>query len=88
MRIAYTSDLHGEIGTLPDAWLYLRSMHSEEIPIIVLDAGDVSVGTPYFEHAGLGGMARVMRWLNYSVVALGNHDVEYHEDLRNFSDAQ
>ena len=84
LTVAFTSDLHGEIAPLKEAYRLLRRV---EEPVLLVDAGDPFVGTAYFRSAGPEGMARVMRAMGYKAITVGNHELEYHKQLANFSAA-
>ncbi len=92
VRIAliYTSDIHGHIlpekhhddrtgetfetGGAGSLEMYLSEI---EVPYLLLDAGDIFMGTP--EGAlGQGEMiVKIMNKLNYRAVACGNHELDY-----------
>ena len=53
LTVAFTSDLHGEIGALKEAFAHVRRLSP---PTLLVDAGDAFVGTSYFGRAGPAGM--------------------------------
>ena len=69
LSVAFTTDLHGEIGALKHAFWLARSLPA---PALVVDSGDACVGTAYFRRAGPAGMGRAMRGLGYAALGVGN----------------
>ena len=84
LSVAFTTDLHGEIGALKHAFWLARSLPA---PALVVDSGDACVGTAYFRRAGPAGMGRAMRGLGYAALGVGNHDLEFAAELGNLSAA-
>lgn len=87
--ILHTNDTHSQIETTdpaasrnPDMGGYARrlgmisAIRAQEPTVLLLDAGDFSQGTPYFNF--FGGRLEVQGYnrMNYDAVALGNHEFD------------
>jgi len=55
--------------------------------VILIDNGDVSIGTRFFQVHGVMGAAKVLRWMQMDAMILGNHDVESISNFSSFSTA-
>ncbi len=86
LKIIFTGDVHGYIDNsinLARMIDHARVSSSSE-RIILLDAGDVFVGSKLFSMFGPHAIAEEMRLLKYDAMALGNHDFEFKNSLRTF----
>ncbi len=97
--IAHTNDMHSHIDPFPEddpkypglggmaerATLIdkLRSQHGN---ILLLDAGDIFQGTPYFNHFGGHLELELMSKMGYDAATMGNHDFD--NGMNGFVDAQ
>lgn len=89
LTILYTNDTHSRIdpfpadhpkypgmgGYAPRATL-IGKVKSEEEHVLLLDAGDIFQGTPYFNLYGGEPEFRLMSAMQYDAVTLGNHDFD------------
>lgn len=89
LTILYTNDTHSRIdpfpadhpkypgmgGYAPRATL-IGKVKSEEKHVMLLDAGDIFQGTPYFNLYGGEPEFRLMSAMQYDAVTLGNHDFD------------
>lgn len=89
LTILYTNDSHSRIdpfpadhpkyagmgGFAPRATL-IGKIKQEEENVLLLDAGDIFQGTPYFNFYGGEPEFRLMSAMQYDVVTLGNHDFD------------
>lgn len=89
LTILYTNDTHSRIdpfpadhpkfpgmgGYAPRATL-IGKIKQEEAHVLLLDAGDIFQGTPYFNFYGGEPEFRLMSAMQYDAVTLGNHDFD------------
>jgi len=89
LTILYTNDSHSRIdpfpadhpkyagmgGFAPRATL-IGKIKQEEENVLLLDAGDIFQGTPFFNFYGGEPEFRLMSAMQYDVVTLGNHDFD------------
>ncbi|MCD6412993.1 MAG: bifunctional metallophosphatase/5'-nucleotidase [Elusimicrobia bacterium] len=90
IAVIYTSDIHGHIlpekhydhstgktfetGGFGSLQTFLEEV---KVPYILLDAGDIFVGTPEGALSGGRAVIAVMNKLGYSAAACGNHELDY-----------
>ncbi len=90
IAVIYTSDMHGHIlpekhydhstgetfetGGFGSLQTFLKSV---EVPYILLDAGDIFVGTPEGALSDGKVVIDIMNELGYSAAACGNHELDY-----------
>ncbi|CAN5521155.1 metallophosphatase [soil metagenome] len=87
--ILHTNDVHSHIDPFPDndpkyAGLggverraaLINKIRSEEKNVLVLDAGDIFQGTPYFNMYGGEIEMKLMTKMGYDASAIGNHDFD------------
>jgi 5'-nucleotidase len=89
LTILHTNDVHSRIepfpmdgsrnqglgGTARRAAL-LKKIRAEEDNVILLDAGDIFQGTPYFNLFGGELEMKLMSDMNYDAATMGNHDFD------------
>ncbi|RKD12506.1 metallophosphatase [Pelobium manganitolerans] len=89
LTILHTNDVHSRIdpfpqdggpnagrgGVAPRATL-INKIRSEEENVLLLDAGDIFQGTPYFNLWGGELEMRMMSMLGYDAAIMGNHDFD------------
>lgn len=89
LTVLYTNDSHSRIDPFPaDHPKYpnqggfaqratlIQQVKNTEEHVIILDAGDIFQGTPYFNFYGGEPEFRLMSAMQYDVVTLGNHDFD------------
>ena len=89
VTILHTNDVHSRLDPFPEgsgryAGLggaaqrasLIRDIRNETEHILLLDAGDMLQGTPYFNLYKGETEFKVMNALNYDVVTIGNHDFD------------
>ena len=89
LTILYTNDMHSRIEPFPDndpKWpnqggfarraALIKKICSEEKNILLLDAGDIFQGTPYFNFYAGELEYKLMSAMGYDAVTLGNHDFD------------
>jgi len=89
LTVLYTNDQHSRIEPFPDndpkyAGLggfakrasLIKQIRSEEKNILLLDAGDIFQGTPYFNYYHGELEYKLMTQMGYDAVTLGNHDFD------------
>lgn len=89
LTILYTNDMHSRIEPFPDnepkypnqggfarRAALLKKIRSEEKNILLLDAGDIFQGTPYFNFYAGELEYKLMSAMGYDAVTLGNHDFD------------
>jgi 5'-nucleotidase len=89
LTVLYTNDVHSRIdpfpadhpqfplrgGFAPRAAI-VESIRREENHVLLLDAGDMFQGTPYFNFYGGEAEFKLMTRMGYDCVTLGNHDFD------------
>ena len=89
ITILHTNDVHSQIEPLPsNHYKYpnlggfarratiIDSIRKENPETLLLDAGDIFQGTPYFNYFGGELEFKLMSMLKYDVATLGNHDFD------------
>lgn len=89
LTILHTNDVHSYIDPFPaDHPKYpgkggvarraamIEKIRREEKNVLLVDAGDIFQGTPYFNYYGGELEFKLMSLLNYDVATLGNHDFD------------
>jgi len=89
ITILHTNDTHSNIDPFPDnhskypgkggvarRYELIEQVRSEEENVILLDAGDIFQGTPYFNKYGGVLEMKLMTELGYDVATMGNHDFD------------
>ncbi|MCK8523720.1 metallophosphatase [Aquimarina sp. D1M17] len=89
ITILHTNDVHSQIDPLPgNHYKYpglggfarrasiIESIRKENPNTLLLDAGDIFQGTPYFNFYGGEIEFKLMSKLNYDLATIGNHDFD------------
>jgi 5'-nucleotidase len=89
LTILHTNDVHSHIDPFPAdnsrnpnqggvsrRASLVESIRSENPNVLLLDAGDIFQGTPYFNYYGGELEFKLMSMLNYDVATMGNHDFD------------
>ncbi len=89
ITILHTNDVHSHIDPFPENHPRNPSMggvarrasiidqiRKEEENVLLLDAGDIFQGTPYFNYYGGELEFKLMSMMKYDVATLGNHDFD------------
>ncbi|QEE49953.1 bifunctional metallophosphatase/5'-nucleotidase [Flavobacterium alkalisoli] len=89
ITILHTNDVHSHIDPFPDddprnanmggvarRATLIESIRQENENILLLDAGDIFQGTPYFNYYGGELEFKLMSMLKYDLATLGNHDFD------------
>lgn len=89
ITVLHTNDVHSQIDPLPDNhYRYpglggfarrasiIEAIRKENPNTILLDAGDIFQGTPYFNYYGGEIEFKLMSKLNYDLATIGNHDFD------------
>ena len=89
LTILYTNDQHSRIEPFPDndpkyagqggfakRATVIKQIRKEEENILLLDAGDIFQGTPYFNYYHGELEFKLMSQMGYDAVTLGNHDFD------------
>ena len=89
LTILHTNDTHSNIDPFPDnhsrypgkggvarRYELIQQVRSEEENVLLLDAGDIFQGTPYFNRFGGVLEMRLMTELGYDAATMGNHDFD------------
>lgn len=87
--ILHTNDTHSNIDAFPENHAkypnmggvsrrheMIRKIRSEEENVLLLDAGDIFQGTPYFNRFGGVLEMKLMTHLGYDAATMGNHDFD------------
>jgi 5'-nucleotidase len=88
LTILHTNDTHSRIDPFPEGTKYagmggaakrsaiINQIREEEKNVILLDAGDIFQGTPYFNMYGGELDYKLMSQMRYDATTLGNHDFD------------
>ncbi|ESU20457.1 putative secreted 5'-nucleotidase [Flavobacterium enshiense DK69] len=89
LTILHTNDVHSHIDPFPATdpknpnlggiarrAAIIEKIRKEEENVLLLDAGDIFQGTPYFNYYGGELEFRLMSMLQYDVATMGNHDFD------------
>jgi 5'-nucleotidase len=87
LSILHTNDMHSNIepftsgrnkglGGMHQLSSLIKKVRSEEENVLLLDAGDVFQGTPYFNLFGGELEFKLMSEMGYDAITLGNHDFD------------
>ncbi len=89
ITILHTNDTHSNIDPFPDnhakfpgrggvsrRFEIIQKVRAEEENVLVLDAGDIFQGTPYFNKFGGVLEMKLMTELGYDAATMGNHDFD------------
>jgi len=95
LTILYTNDTHSRIEPFPtngpNAGLggiaarkrFIDAIRAKEEHVLLLDAGDIFQGTPYFNFFKGALEMKAMQWMGYDATTMGNHDFD--EGVENFA---
>ena len=99
LTILHTNDTHSNIDPFPEnhskypgkggvarRFELIEKIRREEENVILLDAGDIFQGTPYFNKFGGVLEMKLMSHLGYDAATMGNHDFD--GGMQGFVDAQ
>lgn len=89
ITILHTNDTHSNIDAFPETHAkfpnqggvsrrheLIKKIRSEEENVLLLDAGDIFQGTPYFNRFGGVLEMKLMTLLGYDAATMGNHDFD------------
>ncbi len=89
LTILHTNDTHSNIEPFPlnhskfpgmggvsKRYTLIEKIRSEEEHVLLLDAGDIFQGTPYFNKYGGELEMKLMSYLKYDAATMGNHDFD------------
>ena len=89
ITILHTNDVHSHIDPCPAndpknanmggvsrRATLIESIRKEQPNVLLLDAGDVFQGTPYFNYYGGELEFKLMSMMNYDLATMGNHDFD------------
>ncbi|MFP4580697.1 MAG: bifunctional metallophosphatase/5'-nucleotidase [Candidatus Sumerlaeia bacterium] len=95
--ILHTNDMHGQLspksdgkGGMAQAAAYINKVRAERKDVLLLDAGDMTVGTPVSTFFMGKPIFDVMNQMGYDAAVLGNHEFDnghqYVYDFRDIAD--
>mgnify|MGYP000235627839 CR=1 FL=1 len=87
LTILHTNDMHSHIypftsgrnkglGGMAERAALIKKIRNQEEHVLLLDAGDIFQGTPYFNFYGGELEFKLMSEMKYDAVTLGNHDFD------------
>ena len=89
LTILHTNDTHSNVEPFPlnhakfpgmggvsKRYTLIEQIRSEEEHVLLLDAGDIFQGTPYFNKYGGELEMKLMSYLKYDAATMGNHDFD------------
>ncbi len=90
ISLLHTNDMHSHIeafhlndpkypglGGMAKRSAVINKIRAEENHVLLFDAGDVFQGTPYFNYYGGELEYKLMSYMKYNSVTIGNHDFDY-----------
>jgi 5'-nucleotidase len=75
MTILYTGDLHGNVEKMAYISTVISEKRAGQAPLILVDSGDWSSGSPLCDNHQGKPMAEIMEYLCYDAVCLGEGDL-------------
>ena len=95
LTILHTNDMHSHIfpfksgkykglGGMAERATLIKSIRERNDNVLLLDAGDIFQGTPYFNFFGGELEFKLMSEMNYDAATLGNHDFD--NGIKGFND--
>ena len=72
----YTKGKYKGLGGMAQRTALIKKIRSEEKNVLLLDAGDIFQGTPYFNFFGGELEFKLMSEMGYDAATLGNHDFD------------
>ena len=95
LTILHTNDMHSHIfpfksgkykglGGMAERASLIKSIRERNDNVLLLDAGDIFQGTPYFNFFGGELEFKLMSEMNYDAATLGNHDFD--NGIKGFND--
>ena len=89
ITILHTNDVHSHIDPFPESHprnpnmggvarraLIIEEIRKENANVLLLDAGDIFQGTPYFNYYGGELEFKLMSMMQYDLATIGNHDFD------------
>lgn len=89
LTVLHTNDTHSQIDPFPQSHpknpnmggvarraALISQIRKEEENVLLLDAGDIFQGTPYFNYYGGEIEFKVMSMMKYDLATIGNHDFD------------
>jgi len=89
ITILHTNDVHSHIDPFPESHPknpamggvarranLIEQIRKEETNVLLLDAGDIFQGTPYFNYYGGELEFKLMSMMKYDLATMGNHDFD------------
>lgn len=89
ITILHTNDVHSHIDSFPENHpknpamggvarraSLIEQIRKEECNVLLLDAGDIFQGTPYFNYYGGELEFKLMSMMQYDLATMGNHDFD------------
>ncbi len=76
LTILHTNDIHSHVEEFAALGKTVDTLRESAGDVLLLDAGDVFSGTPYFTLYGGEPMAVLMRRMRYDAMAPGNHEFD------------
>ena len=86
VTLMLTADMHGFIDTIPEILKKINDLKQRQSIVMLVSAGDAFVGSAFFRKYGPLELGHVLKQLSYDVMGLGNHDLEYVNDLKAFAE--
>ena len=81
ITLLLTSDRHGHVNTLPKLKRIYDHYKKTSGSTFLVDAGDISIGAQFAYYYGASKILEGMNMVGYNVMTIGNHDLEYKNDL-------
>ena len=80
----FKSGKYKGLGGMAERASLIKSIRERNDNVLLLDAGDIFQGTPYFNFFGGELEFKLMSEMNYDAATLGNHDFD--NGIRGFND--
>ena len=74
LTVLFTSDLHGHLRLIPKLAALKENLRSQGRPVLLLDGGDISIGSIFDRYYGYKGSYEILQLAGYDAITVGNHD--------------
>lgn len=72
----FVSKTEGEVGGVIRRYNFINQVRSKNANVLILDAGDFSQGSPFYNFFSGAAEVSLMNMMGYDVVCLGNHEFD------------
>ena len=76
IRIAHTNDRHSHMDNVDQTSTVIKEIKKQFPDALVLDAGDLLSGTPWYTYFGGEPEMKTIKTMKYDAITIGNHDLD------------